>query len=102
MLGEPAFAVGLADSQANRKLLKADGVARVLRVGAVNEIVGDVDIDATLVDVDAGHILSHPAGGVNDLEEFAAVADPLELLVTATVKQVFAVADIGGISDLDC
>ena len=68
VLGQPAFAVGLADGQAQGQFLQAHRVAAVLRVDAVDHVLGDIDVDAFLVGL-GRHVVLQPPRRVQEPEE---------------------------------
>jgi len=102
VLGQPAFAVGLANRQTQGELLEAHRVAGVLRVDGVDRVVDVVDVDAVVLVVLAGHALGDLAGAVAELEELEGAAGALafEFLVAFAVQHVLAVDDVGRVGDL--
>ncbi len=102
MLGQPAFAVGLANRQTQGQLLETHRVAGVLGIHGVDRVLRVVDGDAAAVLVRAGHPFADRTGAVTELEELEILgaALSLEFLVALAIQHVLAVDDVGGIGDL--
>ena len=93
MLGEPAFFGGLVNSQSQGEFFQAYGIAAVLSINAVDQVILKVNIDAAFVDIFADTIF-HLAFAVDEPEKIFRWADFFKLLISTSIKNCFAVSDI--------
>ncbi len=93
MLGEPALLSGLSYSETVSKLLGGDGVTRVLCIGAVYEILFQVDEDSTQINVTA-HTIRKRSGGMEKSKKTVLSLLLLEEFVTSAVEEVLTVGNI--------
>ena len=100
MLGKPAFLCSLLNSKTQSKLLQTNCITGILSVSRVNLVLFQIHINATLIDIDRNKVFSFPFS-MHKLKEVFAIADPLELLVTGTIKNRLAVDNIRRVSYLN-